>query len=131
MPFVFYRNTKDRVRYEREADLIDKMDAAKELIDYEDFVQDLTGLDEIAALLGYGEDLPLRDDWSVSFAKSTFGGLPCRILGHTECDFIFLRAEDAELLQKGIELQKYLGHDMTPLEWQRHTGFGNGGVDPR
>ena len=68
-------------------------------IAYEDFVQDLEGLDEIAALLGYGEDLPLKDDWSVSFAKSTYAGLPCRILGHTECDFIFLRAEDAKMLQ--------------------------------
>ncbi len=125
MPFVLYRNTKDRVDHEQEADLIDTMDAAKELIDYEDFIHDLEGLDEIAAILGYGEDLPLRDDWSVSFAKSTYGGLPCRIFGHTECDFIFLRAEDADTLRTAF------AHNMTPLEWQRHTAFGNGGVDPR
>ena len=125
MPFILYRNTKDRVEHEREADLIDEMDAAKEMIEYEDFVQSLEGLDEIAAALGYGEDLPLRDDWSVSFAKSTFGGLPCRIVGHTECDFIFLRAEDARMLQEAF------AQEMTPLEWHRHTGFGNGGIDPR
>ncbi len=125
MPFVFYRNTKDRVAFEREAYLIDEMEDAKELIDYEDFVQDLEGLDEIAAALGYGEDLPLRDDWSVSFAKSTFGGLPCRIFGHTECDFIFLRAEDVRTVQEAF------ANDMTPLEWQRHTAFGKGGIDPR
>jgi hypothetical protein len=124
MPFVLYRNTKSRVQYERESDLIDEMEAAKELIDYDEFVQDLTGLDEIAALLGYGRGLRVQDDWSVSFAKSTYGGLPCRIFGHTECDFIFLRAEDAVMLQEAV------AHDMTPLEWQRHTGFGNGGVDP-
>jgi len=125
MPFVLYRNTKDRVEYEREADLIDKMEEAKELIDFGDFVQDLEGLDEIAALLGYGEDLPLQHDSSVSFAKSTYGGLPCRIFGHTECEFIFLREKDADMLQAAFT------RDMTPLEWQRHTGFGNGGVDPR
>jgi hypothetical protein len=125
MRFVFYRNTKDRVEHEREADLIDDMDATKEVIDYEDFVQDLEGLDEIAALLGYGEHLPLRDDWSVSFAESTYGGLPCRIMGHTECDFIFLRDKDVGMLHAAF------APDMTPLEWQRHTGFGNGGVDPR
>ena len=49
MPFVLYRNTKDRVEFEREADLIDQMEEVKEVIDYEDFVQDLQGLDEIAA----------------------------------------------------------------------------------
>ena len=125
MPFILYRNTKDRVEHEREADLIDEMDAAKEMIEYEDFVQNLEGLDEIAALLGYGEDLPLKDDWSVGFAKSTYGGRPCRILGHTECDFIFLRAGDARMFQEAF------AQEMTLLEWQRHTGFGNGGVDPR
>jgi hypothetical protein len=125
MPFVLYRNTKDRVDFEREAELIDQMEEAKELIEYDDFVQNLEGLDEIAALLGYGDDLPLRDDWSVSFAKSTYGGLPCRILGHTECDFIFLRAEDARMLQEAF------AQELTPEEWQRHTGFGSGGVDPR
>ena len=78
------------------------MEATKELIEYEDFVQDLEGLDEIAALLGYGEDLPLRDDWSVSFAKSTYAGLPCRIFGHTECDFIFLRDKDADDASSGV-----------------------------
>jgi len=125
MPFVLYRNTKDRVDFEREAELIDQMEEAKELIEYDDFVQNLEGLDEIAALLGYGDDLPLRDDWSVSFAKSTYGGLPCRILGHTECDFIFLRAEDARMLQEAF------AGDLTPEEWKRHTGFGRGGADPR
>ena len=125
MPFVLYRNTKSRVQYERESGLIDEMEAAKELIDYDEFIQDLTGLDEIAALLGYGRGLPVQDDWSVSFAKSTYGGLPCRIFGHTECDFIFLQAEDAAMLQEAV------ARDMDPLEWQRHTGFGNGGVDPR
>jgi hypothetical protein len=104
---------------------MDQIEEAKELMEYDDFVQNLEGLDEIAALLGYGDDLPLRDDWSVSFAKSTYGGLPCRILGHTECDFIFLRAEDARMLQEAF------AGDLTPEEWKRHTGFGRGGADPR
>ena len=123
MSFILYRNTKDRVDFEREAELIDKMEEDKELVDYNEFVQDLEGLDELAAILGYGEDLPLKDDWSVSFATSKFGGLPCKILGHTECDFIFLRAEDVQMIQRG--------YDMSSLEWERHTGFGKGGIDPR
>ena len=125
MPFILYRNTKDRVEHERQSNLIDEMEEAKELIDYDEFVQDLEGLGELAASLGYGEELPLKDDWSVSFATSTFGGLPCRILGHTECDFIFLRAEDAKMLHEAFK------NDMTPLEWERHTGYGKNAVDPR
>ena len=125
MPFVLYRNTKDRVEFEHEAELMERMDETKEPIDYEEFVQDMEGLDKLAASLGYGDDLPMEKDWSVSFSRSTYGGLPCRILGHTECDFIFLRTEDAR------KLQEVFASGMSETEWRRHTGFGQGNVDPR
>ena len=122
--FVLYRNTKDRCSNEKEAEVIENMNEQAEQISFGTFTKNCVWID-VAKNLGYGRDLPLSKDWSVKFSKSKYGGLPCYVLGHTECDFIFLRPEDAKMLQEAFS------NDMTPLEWQRHTQYGNGAVDPR
>lgn len=122
--FVFYRNTKDRVSHEKESEVIDKMDDDKEGIAFSTFSRHCKW-NEVAKNLGYGRDLPLSKDWSVGFYKSKYGGLPCYILGHTECDFIFLKPEDANMLQKQFV------PDVGDAEWERHTGYGpNRTIDP-
>lgn len=130
--FAYYRNTKDRVDLEKEGDVIDRMDDAKAPIEFDAFLQDLDveQFNEIARELGYGPDLQVKDDWSVGFYQSTYGGLPCLIFGHTECDFIFLRREDARMLADA--------HDpgCSDLEWRRRTAHGcapvlEAPVDPR
>jgi len=125
-PFVLYRNTKSRVEHEREEEVMDRMEADAEIIDFEEFAENCE-FNEVAEQLGYGDDLPLADDWSVSFSKSQFGGLPCFILGHTECDFIFLKPEDANMLG---EHHGQAAEGMTDMEWKRHTGYGKTGLDP-
>jgi hypothetical protein len=122
--FVLYRNTKDRGENERESQVIDKMNSDAEQISFGTFSK-YCDWAEVAKNLGYGRDLPISKDWSVSFSKSKYGGLPCYILGHSECDFIFLRPADAQMLQEAF------AKDMTPMEWQRHTQYGKGAVDPR
>jgi hypothetical protein len=116
--FIFYRNTKSRDDDEHEENVMEKADEEKELISYAEFLADVEGFGEITKDLGYGEDLPVQDDWSVSFHKSTYGGLPCRIFCHTECDFIFLRAEDSRMLHE------HHAQDIDPVQWQRATGYG-------
>jgi len=122
--FTFYRNTKSRVDHEQEADLMEKMEEQAELIDYDEFAANVD-FAEVAEQLGYDDDLPLKDDWHVTYSKSKYGGLPCYILGHSECDFIFLQSKDAKMLQESF------AKGMTDLEWKRHTQYGKSGLDPR
>lgn len=124
-PFVLYRNTKSRTDYEREEEVMSQMEDDSEAIDFEEFANNCE-FDEVAAQLGYNDDLPLAEDWSVSFSKSQFGGLPCFILGHTECDFIFLKPEDARMLAK---FHGKSGLGMTDKEWERRTHYGKSGID--
>lgn len=124
--FIFYRNTKDRCDFEQEEEAMEKMNDDKEVITYDEFVKDVEGFEEIATTLGYDDDddLPVKDDWHVGFYESEYGGLPCRMFEHSECDFIFLRPKDALMLAQAFNA------NMTPLEWKRHTQFGSGGLDP-
>lgn len=115
--YVYYRNTKDRCDHEYEAQVMEKMGEDSELIDWEEFDQNVEW-QHVASTLGYDEDLSLKDDWHVSYSKSFYGGLPCYVLGHSECDFIFLRQEDAKMLHE------FHSQDMTSLEWKRVTSFG-------
>ena len=81
---------------------------------------------EVAKNLGYSRDLPMGKDWSVSYSKSTYGGLRCYILHHSECDFIFLRPEDAKMLQDA------LASEISTAQWKRATSYGKAeAVDPR
>jgi len=124
-PFIFYRNTKDRVSHEQESEVMDQMDDDKESVDYEEFAENVEHGD-VVEQLGYSDDLPLSEDWHVGFYKSLYGGLPCYLLVHSECDFIFLRPKDAQMLHEQFD------PGMSELEWRRHTEFGeNGAVDPR
>lgn len=118
--FHFYRNTKDRCDFERESNVIDTMLDQAELSDHEEFAEHVE-FDDIATQLGYGPDLPLSEDWHVGYLKSKFGGLDCYVLTHSECDFIFLRPKDIEVLN---EFHGQEAMDMTDLEWKRHTQFG-------
>lgn len=123
--FVLYRNTKDRCADEKESEVIDRMGQDAEAISFRTFSKNCDWA-EVAKNLGYDRSLPLSKDWSVSFSRSKYGGLPCFVLGHTECDFIFLRPADAKMLQESF------ASDMSPAEWERHTGYGeNRAVDPR
>lgn len=125
--FVLHRNTKDRCDHEKEAEAIDAMydDETAEILEYSDFVLLVADFDAFAKTIGYGPGLPLADDWHVGYHLSTYGGLPCLYMTHSEYDFVFLRPEDAKMLQQA------LGQDMTPLEWKRHTEHGDAAVDPR
>jgi hypothetical protein len=123
-PFVLYRNTKDRCGNEHEAEAIEKADELATIIEYDEFAENCEH-GEIAEQLGYGENLPLSEDWHVSFTKSTYGGLPCFIFGHSECDFIFLKPEDAKMLQEQFS------KGISPSDWERATGYGKSGTDPR
>lgn len=118
--FHYYRNTKDRCDYERESLAIDTMNDQAEPIDHDEFAKHVE-FNEIATRLGYGPDLPITEDWHVGYLKSEFGGLDCYVLQHSECDFIFLRPKDIELLEE-FHGQESMG--MTDLEWKRHTQFG-------
>lgn len=124
--FVFYRNTKSRCDFEKESDVIDQMESQAELSDFDEFDAHCQ-YESIAEELGYDADLSLKDDWHVGYLKSKFGGLPCFVLDHSECKFIFLRPHDAEMLQE------YHGKDavgVNDLQWKRHTQFGKSGIDP-
>jgi len=59
----------------------------------------------------------VKDDWHVNFYKSEYGGLPCRIFSHSECDFIFLQSKDAKMLNEFYD-------DMTTMQKKRSTSFG-------
>lgn len=48
--------------------------------------------------------------------------MPCFIFSTTECDFIFLKREDAKML-----LERFATSDKP--EWGRDTRFGKGGTD--
>jgi len=115
--FSFYRNTKSRVQNEYEEQVIDKMMDDAVTIDYSDFVKEVDNFDEITTKLGYDEDLHVKDDWHVNFYKSEYGGLPCRIFSHSECDFIFLQSKDAKMLNEFYD-------DMTTMQKKRSTSFG-------
>lgn len=123
--FVLYRNTKDRTEFEKESDAMDQMETDSEIIDFAEFAANCDYA-QVAADLRYDDDLKLEDDWHVSYSKSKYGGLDCFILGHSECDFIFLKPDDAKMLQQAF------AQGMTPMEWKRRTEVGTDHmVDPR
>lgn len=131
--FVMYRNTKSRVEFEMEEEVMEKMEQDKEVVDFDEFIAevDQDNFNFVAAGLGYGpgnvlEGITPQDDWSTNFYKSKYGGLPCFIFSHTECDFIFLRPEDSEMLVE------HFAKGISPKDWVRHTGYGaNHQTDPR
>ncbi len=124
MKFIYYRNTKDRVGDEHEQEVIDKAEEGKEEIDFSEFKAEVEGLDSLAGHLGCTTD-QLGGDWSINFYKSTYGGLPCRIMATAECDYIFLLPADASML---AQIQS---RGVSGTQWKRATSFGNGGTDPR
>lgn len=124
--FVLYRNTKSRCDFEQESNVIDQMELDAESIDYQEFDENCD-FEQVAKELGYDEDLSLEEDWHVSYSKSKFGGLPCFVLGHSECDFIFMRHEDIDMLN---EFHGKDANNVSDLQWERHTQFGINGIDP-
>lgn len=122
--FVLYRNTKDRCANEQEENVISKMNDEAIQIAFGTFTKHCDWK-EVAANLGYDQGFTLSGDPHVTYLKSRYGGLPCYILGHSECDFIFLRPDDAKMLQevytKGI----------SAADWERCTKYGKGAVDVR
>lgn len=124
---VYYRNTKSRLDDDHEADVMEKMNELAEDIDYDEFcaLVDPASLKSVTDPLGYGSDLPLKEDWHVGYKKSKYGGCECAVLCHSECDFIFLKPKDAAMLQEAF------AQGVNPLQWERCTSFGKGGIDPR
>lgn len=122
--FVFYRNTKYRCNSEQEAEVMDSCEEQREAIDYDEFIQHIKPEDfaEIAESLGYDDELKPEDDWSLAYFKSSYGGVPCFVFSCTECDFIFLKRDDAKML-----LERYASGD--DPDWGRKTQFGKGTVD--
>lgn len=99
--FRLYRNSKDMCDLETEADAMQQALSEAETITHEEFVRDVDGKEwqDIVATLGYDDDLPVEQDWSVGFAKSYYGGyFPCRIFQHTECNFFFLLPISIEVM---------------------------------
>lgn len=124
-PFTYYRNTKSRVRFEREEAEISQMDDDAEGVEFEQFAAECE-YEEVAKALGYDPPESIDEDWSVSFARSRFDGEECYVIEHTECDFIFLRR--AVTVDRLAEAEAWAISD---AEWRRHTGYGHGAVDPR
>ena len=122
--YVLYRNTKDRCDTEQEAEVMDSCEEQREAIAYDEFIQHIKPEDfaELAESLGYGDDFKLEDDWSLAYFKSSYGGLPCFVFSSTECDYIFLKRDDAKML-----LERYASSD--DLDWGRKTRAGKGMVD--
>lgn len=116
--FVLYRNTKDRCESEREEVLMEQMEEQKEAIEFDRFKTEVEGWEDVARNLGYDDLDFFAKDWSLGFFVSRYGGRPCRMLEHTECDFIFLLPKDAENFRAAFE------EDLTLLQKQRATGYG-------
>lgn len=124
--FIYFRNGKDRMQNETDADALLQMSDEAEEITFRTFAC-RCDWKELAANLGYDKDLPLSKDWSVRFLKSKFKGHPCYILDHTECEFIFLEPSVVKSLMKN-DIKDLID----PLEWKRATSYGpNQQVDPR
>jgi len=74
-------------------DLTLKMvDQAKEL-DYNDFSNAVTGLDQLAISMHYVLDdtgLQLKNDYHVRYYKSRFNNKPCYFMVHSAIEYIFL-----------------------------------------
>jgi hypothetical protein len=47
----------------------------------------------LAVTLGYTNQFKLRDDWHVSYFRSTFRGKPCYYLRHSAIEYIFVGDE--------------------------------------
>jgi hypothetical protein len=59
-------------------------------------------LSRFEAELGYGEDtgLELKNDWHVSYWKSTYRGCPCYYLDHSRIEYIWVKTADWPLSMK-------------------------------
>lgn len=49
---------------------------------------------ELGVEYGKGTGLTLKDDWSVSYHKSTFKGKQCYYMTHSAIEFIFLNENE-------------------------------------
>lgn len=120
---VLYRNTKDRVEFENEADPMEKTLEAEESADWEEFIAAVE-LGDLPEQLGYDPNdstLTLESDWSVSYGKSHFVGVLCYILSTIETNFIFVPPGKLEALTHLFEAE------MSSIERERATGFGKRG----
>lgn len=122
--FVLYRNTKDRCEHEVEGDLIEKMLETAHDIEFKQFAKKCEW-QTVAQNLGYGRELPIKNDWHVSYKSGKYGGYQCYVLCHSECDFIFLQPDAAKSLQQSFAPK------VSTQEWSRLTGYGDHAVDPR
>lgn len=66
-------------------------------ISYETFMRQCDCAD-LVENMGYATGrevgLHLKDDWHVSYHKSTFQGMPCYYMRHSAIEYVFIRPED-------------------------------------
>lgn len=79
------------------AELIDGMTSKAVEVTYATFRRNVEDLDEWAAEMGYDighqrGGLRLKNDWHVSYHKSTYDGRPCYYLVHSHIEHIFTDA---------------------------------------
>jgi hypothetical protein len=126
MKYTYFRNTKDRGEIETEEAKLEALEENKEPISYHQFTRNVRH-HEITTQLGYGKDLPLEGDWSVSYFKGKYGEWDCYILAHSECDFLFLPENISQQQRTPVAIST-----VPDLIWKRNTAFGpNRQVDPR
>ena len=73
-------------------DLHEMMDESED-IEHDDFKEELAedAYEQFFNELGYGDWLHLKDDYAVSFSRSTFKGEDCVYCTHSAIEYIFTR----------------------------------------
>ncbi len=59
-------------------------------VSYRTILRHCEGLSDWAERMGYDRHLRLRDDWSVSFWKSSYQGRPCYYVIHSAIEYIWV-----------------------------------------
>ena len=82
-----YKFVTDCIHAEGE-DIHDMKDKARD-VSYATMLRNCEGFGELARNLGYSRDFPIMKDWSVSYCKSMYRGVPCYYLRQSGIEYIF------------------------------------------
>jgi len=101
--YKFYTRCCDQERAitsHEKGEAINEMTGRARQITYETLKHNCDGLADLEASMGYDRHLHLKDDYAVSFWKSTYRGARAFYIDHSRIEHIFVHQDDLHLLHE-------------------------------